>query len=318
MFNNRPNMTAAQQGIGSMMRPRMGTMQAMPAPAQAFPYTPPSTISTPIQQPAPAAYPPPTISNPIQRFQEGGFVADDLESVRRRIMENHGFDPVDIAMEQGIDPELFLRLIRQESGGRQSAVSEAGAMGLTQLMPGTAEYLGVDPSDALQNARGGAAYLREQLDRFGTVPLALAAYNAGPGRVSQYGGIPPFEETRNYVAAITGAPREEMLPSESEFFMFGPDAESPSFRPRARPTGDEPAPMASEYLLQLATLPGQMEEARRQESMQALEEAARIQAQLQAQAQAPQQTPQPPMRPRGRPEDEGIGIYSGDIRIPGR
>lgn len=109
------------------------------------------------------------------------------------------------AERHGIPPELFLKLIRQESGFRPDAVSPAGAIGVTQLMPGTAEYLGVDPRDPLQNIEGGARYLAEQYKRFGEWPLALAAYNAGPGNVQKHGGIPPFAETQNYVQAILGA-----------------------------------------------------------------------------------------------------------------
>ena len=73
-----------------------------------------------------------------------------------------------------------------------------------QLMPGTAAQLGVNPYDVDQNIRGGARYLRQQIDRFGSIPLALAAYNAGPGAVLRYGGIPPYRETQNYVATILG------------------------------------------------------------------------------------------------------------------
>ena len=75
------------------------------------------------------------------------------------------------------------------------AVSTKGARGIMQLMPTTAAALGVDPSDLADNIRGGALYLRQQLDRFQSVPLALAAYNAGPGAVIRYRGVPPFRET---------------------------------------------------------------------------------------------------------------------------
>ena len=108
------------------------------------------------------------------------------------------------AQEAGVDPDLFARLIKQESGYRPDARSSAGAIGLGQLMPGTAADLGVDPRDPAQNLRGSARYLRQQLDTFGSPELALAAYNAGPGAVRKYGGVPPYQETQDYVARITG------------------------------------------------------------------------------------------------------------------
>ena len=111
-----------------------------------------------------------------------------------------------IAEQEGIDPDLFLRLVQQESSFRPNAVSPAGAIGLAQLMPGTARDLGVDPSDPIQNLTGGARYLRQQMDTFQDPQLALAAYNAGPGNVRKYGGIPPFQETQNYVSRVLGTP----------------------------------------------------------------------------------------------------------------
>lgn len=106
------------------------------------------------------------------------------------------------AQRQGLPPALLRAVAWQESRGRAGAVSSKGALGTMQLMPATAAFLGVDPLDAADNLRGGAIYLRQQLDRFGSVPLALAAYNAGPGAVKRFGGIPPYRETRLYVASI--------------------------------------------------------------------------------------------------------------------
>ena len=110
------------------------------------------------------------------------------------------------ARDFGVNEDIFLKLIQKESGWNPQARSEAGAMGLVQLMPGTARGLGVsNPFDPVQSMTGGARYLSQQLKRFGSYDKALAAYNAGPGNVERYGGIPPFKETQNYVRTILGS-----------------------------------------------------------------------------------------------------------------
>lgn len=109
------------------------------------------------------------------------------------------------ARRHGIPEDLFLRLVQQESGWNAKAVSHKGAIGLAQLMPGTARSLGVDPNVPSQNLEGGARYLKTQYDTFGSWRLALAAYNAGPGAVEKYGGVPPYKETKNYVKVIWGS-----------------------------------------------------------------------------------------------------------------
>jgi soluble lytic murein transglycosylase-like protein len=110
------------------------------------------------------------------------------------------------AQKYGLDPALLKALIRQESNFDPNAQSPAGAQGLTQLMPGTAAALGVtNPLDPAQAIDGGAKYLAQQLKAFdGDVRKALAAYNAGPGAVQRYGGVPPYAETQNYVRAVLG------------------------------------------------------------------------------------------------------------------
>lgn len=102
-----------------------------------------------------------------------------------------------------VSPHLLAALATQESRWRASAVSPKGAVGLTQLMPATARALAVDPRNPAANLAGGARYLRQMIDRFdGNIERALAAYNAGPGRVMRTSGLPAISETRTYVATI--------------------------------------------------------------------------------------------------------------------
>ena len=116
----------------------------------------------------------------------------------------YGAEITAAAKKYGIDPALLAGLVKQESGFNPNAGSPAGARGLTQLMPATAAGLGVtNVLDPVQSLEGGAKYLRAQLDAFGgDVTRALAAYNAGPGAVRRYGGVPPYAETQNYVRAV--------------------------------------------------------------------------------------------------------------------
>ena len=100
---------------------------------------------------------------------------------------------------------FFQAMIKVESNYTQGAVSHAGALGLAQLMPGTADYLNVEPSDPIENLDGGARYLLEQMVAFGSLELALAAYNAGPEAVRKYDGVPPYAETQSHIVKVMAA-----------------------------------------------------------------------------------------------------------------
>jgi soluble lytic murein transglycosylase-like protein len=110
------------------------------------------------------------------------------------------------AARNGLDPAVLHGLIQQESGFDPSATSSAGAQGLTQLMPGTASSLGVsNPLNPAESIEGGARYLGQLMSQFaGNTTEALAAYNAGPAAVQQYGGVPPYAETQSYVSSVLG------------------------------------------------------------------------------------------------------------------
>jgi len=183
--------TARVADIQSMISAlQTGTVQAAPTATSTAATT--ATAATPAtsfaSQLAAASAPPPT---PVS-------VAGDTTQYDALIQAS--------AARNGVDPALLKGLIRAESNFDPNAGSPAGAQGLTQLMPGTAAGLGVtDVHDPAQAIEGGAKYLRSQLDAFGgDQTKALAAYNAGPGAVTRYGGVPPYAETQQYVQRVLG------------------------------------------------------------------------------------------------------------------
>ncbi len=127
---------------------------------------------------------------------------DSTNNIQRKLYIENVVD--DVSQKYNISPSLIKAIIKTESNFNPNALSSAGAQGLMQLMPGTANTLGVqDPWDVTENIEGGVKYFNEQLNNFnGDVSLALAAYNAGPNSVKKYGGIPPYEETQNYVKKV--------------------------------------------------------------------------------------------------------------------
>jgi len=145
--------------------------------------------STGLTAPATAPATVPVTVKPLPRALSTSALPDDLIARAGRLFD--------------LPVNLLRAVVQVESGGKPDAVSPSGAVGLMQLMPGTARELGVDDSkDPWQNIVGGAKYLARQLQRFGGLEEALAAYNAGPGAVARHGGIPPYAETRNYVERV--------------------------------------------------------------------------------------------------------------------
>lgn len=125
-----------------------------------------------------------------------------LGNITDRVKINKLID--EYSQKYGLDSDFVKAVVKQESGFNEKATSKCGAMGLMQLMPGTAKALNVnDPYNARDNIEGGVKYLKGLMDRFdGDMKLALAAYNAGPNAVKKYNGIPPYNETQNYVKNI--------------------------------------------------------------------------------------------------------------------
>lgn len=133
------------------------------------------------------------------------FVEEEDPNLLELPISNHRIDDLirDAAEKYGVDPRLVAAVAEAESNGNQYAISSTGAIGVMQLMPGTAAALGVNPYVEAENIEGGAKYLSQMLTTFnGDVRRAVAAYNAGPGAVQRYGGIPPYSETQNYVRRV--------------------------------------------------------------------------------------------------------------------
>src|SRR5215831_7374764 len=158
-------------------------------PPQGLPPAPPGMAPVPGGQPVPGATPPQNF-RPPQQMAKGGAISD------------YG-DYIDsLGQEFGVDPDMIRRIAMAESAGDPNAVSPKGARGFMQLMPDTADELGVDPRDPKQNLRGGTMYYARLLQKYRNPRVAAAAYNAGPGAVDRYNGIPPFKETIGYLGRV--------------------------------------------------------------------------------------------------------------------
>lgn len=134
-------------------------------------------------------------------FLHPSAIATDVNTVKATIVKH--------AIAMGVDPAIALSIARTESGFRHEARSSHGAVGVFQLMPSTARRMGLNPYSLNDNIKGGIMYYKKMYNMFGSVELALAAYNAGPGNVQRYKSVPPFTETRNFVNKIMADVRKQ-------------------------------------------------------------------------------------------------------------
>ncbi len=156
----------------------------------------------------------------------------------------------------GISTMILSALINQESSFNPQAVSSAGAIGLGQFMPGTARGMGIDPYNWQQSVDGAARYLKQNLDMFGgDMQKALAAYNAGPGAVQQYGGVPPFAETQKYVRNIMSAANESQTESKGIQFPTLPDIVQQAYAEKATPSATDYIPQQGDTYDTHANIP---------------------------------------------------------------
>lgn len=178
-----PEASRPLSGFASQNRRTGWTAEQAAAMKEAFKRKPPAASPPPAALPLPAES---GLFDPQQQLGDEPYAA---------LIQKY-------AKEQNVSPTLISQIIHQESRGNPDAVSPKGAQGLMQLMPDLSNKFNIDPFDPESNIKVGTRYFAEMLKKYGQVDLALAAYNAGPGAVDKYDGIPPFNETQNYVSTI--------------------------------------------------------------------------------------------------------------------